>query len=110
MSRIFPKINNWNEVKEQFGLSTPKDGYKNAQQISKDLTNAVNAFDFEKAPLGETKSVAYGVQVHKAENDAENSIVCVDYQIDNVDSGICIFHYVGLIDGVPTFDYTGTAK
>ena len=38
----FPKINNWNEVKKQFGFNK-KDGHKNAIDISTELRNRVNS-------------------------------------------------------------------
>ncbi len=105
----YPKIVNWSVLKEQFGLDT-KPGYKNAVDISRDLTFINSNYNFETAPLGDYKSVKSGLTVHKASNDREISIAAIDYQLDNIDSGIAIFEYKGMVSGESHFEYTGTAK
>jgi hypothetical protein len=110
MTKTYPKIQNWKEVTEQFGLLTPKKGYKNAQQISKHLTDAVNKFSFEKMAIDEVKHIESGVIAHKGDDKESQSVITIEYQVDNIDSGICLFQYNGIIDGVKNFTYTGTAK
>jgi hypothetical protein len=105
----YPKIANWDQLKEQFGL-TDKPGYKNAKDISRDLTFIANNYDFDTAPDGDHKSIKSGLSVHKSGNAHEMSIACIDYQLNNPDSGICIFEYKGVIDGLVTFEFLSTAK
>jgi hypothetical protein len=108
MKTVFPKISNWNDVKEQFGLDSQID-HKNAKELSKDLLEAANAFDFETAEAGTEKRLA-GIHMNKAKDATEMSLVCIEYQKNNNDSGICMFQFIGVESGNPVFEYTGTAK
>lgn len=105
----YPKIINWNVLKDQFGLIT-EPGYKSAKDISRDLTFINTNYDFKTASPGDHQVLKYGLSVHKANDEHEMSIVAINYQLDNDDSGIAIFEYKGDVDGESQFEYTGTAK
>lgn len=47
MKRKFIQVENWKDLKEQFGIDLKPEGFKNAVQLSKELGILVNAGEFK---------------------------------------------------------------
>lgn len=80
------KVTNWADFKDQFGTDFTSDRYKSSLELLKELTN--KAFDKD----GIVKQIA------------------IDYERNNIDSGICLFEFKEILNGVVMYDFTGTAK
>lgn len=81
------QISNWADVREQFGLEPNAPGHKTAKQLSKELTDKV-----------------------LAEGVTKDKVFTIEYETNNIDSGIATFQYTHIINNKAYFDYTGTAK
>ena len=111
ITNVNPKISNWKEVKEQFGVNVPiGKGYKTALEIYQDLVFANKVFDLNdtETPL---KNIKKGVMTYVG-NEIDNTFSCitVDCEKENFDSAICTFEYVGMEGDKRVYDYLGTAK
>ena len=80
------KVTNWDDFKDQFGTDFTSDRYKSSLEILKELTT--KAFNNE----GIVKQIA------------------IEYERNNIDSGICLFEFKEMLNGVVMYDFTGTAK
>lgn len=109
---VNPKIKNWKEVKEQFGLTVPiGKGYKTAIEISRDLIYANQLLDLQDKREQPRPTQRKGVFTY-AGNDEQGTKTCImiDCEKDNFDSAFCTFDFVGMEGEQRIYEYLGTAK
>lgn len=109
ITTVNPKISNWLELVEQFGIHTPiGTNYKTAYEIYKDVVIGNQHLDFNVS-MSEPIPVKPGVMVYAGKSD-EYSVIMVECEKDNYDSANCIFNYVGMEGSQRVYEYAGTAK
>lgn len=112
ITSVRPKISNWKELTEQFGVHTPLGkNYKTAVELSKELFIANSFLDLNDEREQPQPTKIKGVITH-VEKDGEktNACIMIDYEKDNFDSGICIFRLVKVEGEMRIYEYEGTAK
>ncbi len=107
---LSPKISNWKDLVEQFGLRTPLGkNYKTAVEISRDLTFANERIDLNDK-REQPRPQKDGIMTFVSQREDEMTCVTIAYERDNFDSGVCNFEFVGMEGERRVYDYLGTAK
>ena len=111
ITSVNPKISNWKELKEQFGLNKPiGKGYKTAIEIFNDLIVANKQFDLNsKEPQPQIVKSGIMTFVGSESENTFNSIT-IDCEKEAFDSAICIFRLVGVDGAHRVYEFTGTVK
>jgi hypothetical protein len=110
VSSVNPKISNWQEVVDQFGMREPiGTNYRTAYEIYAEIVLANKNIDLD-VPSSEPIPVGVNGTMIFVGGPDQDTVIMVECEKNNFDSANCIFNYIKMEGEQRVYEYMGTAK